>query len=205
MITLLRPLIMREHVALLDKEKLTDQIQCSMPPLRHVLWLIVFVLTLPASSMAYLASGYSTQETDVRSGSLYVTLGYPALGVVGVMYQLSKQFAVGIEANGVVLSGEAFIVPPNAPGVGVKTSYFFELTKYFPLNALNIEASYLYRNNEDWQGNHQGVAAELTVGYESIRGRGVGVLFAMGAARTAYTRHDPLTTFAAKLGLHVDF
>jgi hypothetical protein len=96
---------------------------------------------------------------------------------LGVGYQINSEFALGMRADMVGLGTGGRDKMPIGSGVGIKGSYYFSRAGegvFLSTNVVNIEASYLLATSEE------GRSAELTIGHDSIKGRGFGVLWSKG-------------------------
>jgi hypothetical protein len=162
--------------------------------------IIIVFLFISSHTIAQVTSDSLHPKSDIRKFSLYGSAGLPEIAAIGGSYQMSDQFAIGFKVSGYVLRGRSTF-PDGASGPGIKLSYFFP----YAIGAVaNCEISYLGRSTSVHTQNGSGGACEITYGYDSIRGKGLGVLFGFGGGMSAYNGHPPLFSLVLKLGLHLD-
>ena len=155
-------------------------------------------------------SGQSEEESsgrnlDTRTVSIYTGIGFLELIAFGVQNQINPEFALGAKVDAAILSGSGpgIGLPLSRSGGGIKGSYFFSRAgegTFLSINVLNFEGSYI-RSHGD-----RGTSFELTVGHDSIEGRGIGVLWLIGLARgeSESASYPSLIFPAVKIGVHVD-
>ncbi len=177
--------------------------------LSRLIILPTILLTLLSSARGQ-ASGASTpRSSDTRTFSVYTAIGFLEIGAIGAQYQIDDNFGIGVKADGYFLGGPAYILPNGARGGGIKFSYFFDRTgsrNFYGTNAINLEVSYLSPDISKEPGRSYAASGiELTVGHDSIKDKGLGILWATGGSFSCSTGLPPLFFPAFKVGLHMDF
>ncbi|MFH0991280.1 MAG: hypothetical protein V1799_14835 [bacterium] len=143
----------------------------------------------------------SAQRVATRTVSIYTGLGFFELLAFGVQYQINDEFAFGVKAGVALVAGHD--LPQGGAGGGFKGSYFFDRTgkgTLLSLNVLNIEESFLAT------GKGGATSLEVTIGHDSIEGRGIGFLWLVGISRGGFSgeKDRQLIFPVLKIGLHLD-
>jgi hypothetical protein len=147
-----------------------------------------------------------------RDVSIVMSMGYLEFMTLGFLIQMSDQYALGIVASSFVVSERpGFIVPDNAPGVGIRGTYYLSRdgkNTFGGANAISVDAQYLLpprRDVANWRPNNLGGAGfEIIIGRDGIVDSGIGILWGVGIAGAFYTGDPPLIMPAIRLGLHID-
>ena len=170
------------------------------------------IIILIAVSLARLhASDKSFEERPLRTVSLFGSSGALELFCIGITFQSSESYSVGLIAGGFIIGGKAFILPNGARGLGFRNSYYFNPTgegKFLLANALSSDIMYLFPfvhpDDNISTKNPGGVGVDIMIGHDGIEGKGIRINWGAGVAGSFHHDVPALITPALKLGMQIN-
>ena len=173
------------------------------------LLVVVAVLNLTVIHYA-IASDTAAVPCDRRSISLFASMGALEIVSLGVNIQFSDRYSMGLVASRIALGGHSEMFWNNAPGVGIRGSYYFSRSgedSFLWANVMTADVQYLFLQRDAYKlglRDPGGIGFEAVVGRDGIIGSGIGILWGVGVGASFHSEEPPLVFPAFRLGLHID-
>jgi hypothetical protein len=170
------------------------------------------IMILIAVSLARVhASDKPLEERPMRTVSVFGSFGALEALCIGITFQSSESYSVGLIAGAFIIGGRAFMFPNSAGGFGVRNSYYFNTTgkgKFLFANVLSSDIMYLFPfehpGDKISNNNPGGIGVDIMIGHDGIEGKGIRVNWGAGVAGSFHHDVPALITPALKLGMQIN-